>query len=106
MPEKTGKLQEKKIRSEKGQFVPGVSGNPDGRPLGARNFTTKIREALEKIGEGNKTSYEDALVKKVLHKAIIEGNEQMIKLVWNYLDGMPKQNVDNNIIGDLKISWE
>ena len=38
-PEKTGKLQA-------GQFRPGQSGNPRGRPPGARNSATVMAEAL------------------------------------------------------------
>jgi hypothetical protein len=38
-PEKTGKKQDTK-------FKPGQSGNPDGRPKGARNATTLALEAL------------------------------------------------------------
>jgi Family of unknown function (DUF5681) len=38
-PEKTGKKQDTR-------FKPGQSGNPDGRPKGARNVTTRAVEAL------------------------------------------------------------
>src|SRR3990167_10428687 len=76
------------------QFQPGVSGNPNGRPKGTKSFTTKVKEALEKIGEGNAMPYEEALIKKILHKAIVEGDPQMIKLMWNYIDGMPSQSIE------------
>jgi len=38
--------------------------------------------------------YADMLVKKQLHKAIIEGDEQSIKLIWNYVEGVPKGNLE------------
>lgn len=88
-PEVTGVIQG---RLPDGTFPPGVSGNPAGRPMGSKSFTTKVKEALEHIGDGNAVSYEEALIKKILHKAIVEGNEQMIKLMWNYIDGMPVQS--------------
>jgi hypothetical protein len=80
-------------------FKPGESGNPNGRPMGVKNFTTKIRDALLKIAvddEGKKTdyTYEQALVKTVLEKAIKGKDPNMIKLMWNYLDGMPSQQID------------
>lgn len=92
MAEKTVKKQ-----NPPHMFQPGVSGNPNGRPKGAKNFTSKVKKALEKIAEGKDFTYEEALVKKILHKAIVEGNEQMIKLMWNYIDGMPVQAIDHKI---------
>lgn len=85
-------------------FPPGVSGNPNGRPKGAKNFTTKVREALETLSEGTGTSKEKMLINKIMEKAIVEGNEQMIKLMWNYLDGMP-QNYTDITTGGEKINY-
>ena|SRR3990167_8359279 len=68
--------------------------NRDGRPVGARSFTTKVREALEKIAEGKEYTYEEALVKTVMHKAIVDKDPAMIRLVWNYLDGLPTGSLD------------
>jgi hypothetical protein len=67
--------------------------NRDGRPVGSRNFTTKVREALEKIADGKETTNEEALVKSIIKKAVM-GDAPTQKLVWNYLDGMPKESLD------------
>lgn len=72
-------------------FKPGESGNPNGRPKGSRNFTTKVRDALEKMADGKTYTYEEALIKTILKRAIVDGNDRMLRLIWNYLDGMPAQ---------------
>jgi hypothetical protein len=75
-------------------FVKGQSGNPAGKPKGTRSFTTKVREALEKIAEGKDYSYEEAFIKSILKKAIIDGDSSTQRLIWNYLDGLPAQSMD------------
>lgn len=75
-------------------WKPGQSGNPAGRPVGSKNFTTKVREALEKIADGKDYTYEEAFIKSILKKAIIDGDTTIQRLIWNYLDGLPSQSVD------------
>ena len=75
-------------------FVKGQSGNPAGRPQGARSFTTKVREALEKIADGKDYTYEEALIKSILKKAIVDGDVASQRIIWNYLDGMPRETKD------------
>lgn len=78
-------------------FKKGQSGNPKGRPQGAKGLTTLLREALYKIAEGQKDTYSELLVRRVMKMAVVEGNEQMIKLCWSYLEGLPKETVDMNL---------
>lgn len=91
-----------RVLDKRGSFVfaPGVSGNPVGKVPGTKNLTTKIREALvmlssAKGSDGKNISYESALVKTVLKKAIVDEDVSMIKLIWNYLDGFPVQPLDH-----------
>ena len=72
----------------------GESGNPEGRPKGSKNFTTKVREALEKISEGGADTAEVALIKAILKNAIDKGDVTAQKMIWSYLDGMPTQKTD------------
>jgi len=74
-------------------FKPGQSGNPAGKPKGTKSFTTKVTEALEKIAEGKDYTYEEALIKSILKKAIVDGDTTMIRMIWNYKDGMPVQKI-------------
>src|SRR3990167_3499901 len=78
-------------------FQPGQSGNPAGRPKGARSFTTKVREALMKIADGKDYTNEAAFIRSILKKAIEEGDASTQKLIWNYLDGLPHQTVDTTV---------
>ena len=87
-------------KTGKGGFKKGQSGNPQGRPQGSISIIARIKKELTKIPSGQKITYVEILVKQILKKAIIDGDKEMIKLIWNYVDGMPKQALEH--IGDEK----
>ena len=90
MPEDTGDN-----RNELGQFAPGQSGNPNGRPKGSGlNLTSLLKEKLEEIPVGQKEAYKVLFIKTLLNKALVEKDLQSLKLIMNYVDGLPMQNVD------------
>lgn len=93
-----GEIMERKVeRNPDGTIKSGVL-NPNGKPKGSRHFTSIVQDALIKLGTtetGEKVEIQKALGEKVVRMAL-DGNEQMIKLIWNYLDGMPKATLDIN----------
>jgi len=100
MPEISGEN-----RDDKGRFKPGVSGNPDGKPKGATlNLTKLLKEKLEEIPDGEKDSYKVMFVKTLLNKALVEKDLQSLKLIMNYVDGLPKQAIDFSGDVDVKIN--
>ena len=66
-----------------GQFKPGTSGNPKGRPKGTKNLATDLQEELSAkiiVREGNKEqkiSKQRALVKTIFAKALKGDNSAM-----------------------------
>ena len=81
-------------------FVKGQSGNPAGRPVGARSFTTKVKEALEKIADGKDYTYEEAFIKAILKKGIVDQDTGMMRTIWEQLDGKPLQKTDITTNGE------
>lgn len=82
-------------------FKPGESGNPNGREVGSKNFTSLVRDMLDEIAQGKdengkplEATYKTLLAKRILKKAIEGGDVRMIEIVWNYLDGKPRGNID------------
>jgi len=83
------KSQQEK-RGNDGKFKKGFSGNPDGRPIGAISIVSIIKEKLADIPDGQKHSFAEIIVKKILHMCL-NGDTSMIKDLINRVDGMPVQ---------------
>jgi len=81
-------------------FSPGVSGNPAGKPKGAKHLTTLLFQALQKKIPGKDETYQDKLVERILTEAIVKGKGDQIKMIMNYVDGMPEQGIDVTTNGE------
>ena len=84
-------------RLPNGQFPPGVSGNPAGRRPGAYSLLSilrrKLQEASEVYGEdGVPLSVAEVIVRATLIDAAT-GDAQSRKLVWEYIEGKPRQTI-------------
>ena len=71
---------------------PFAKGNP-GKPKGARHMTTKLIEAITKVCDGDEGPEDVAILRKLVQKAK-EGDMQAMKLIFNYVDGMPMQGIE------------
>lgn len=68
----------------------GQSGNPKGGPDKDQSITFLMRKYLQNIPEGQKKTAKQAFVEKAYAKAVKQGDITAIKLIWNYMDGVPK----------------
>ena len=87
--------QEKSGRNSDGTFVKGVSGNPNGRPK-RKTLTELIHEKLDQDPNGWNELVE------VIIKLAKGRDRDILKELWHYTDGMPKQiqKVDLEVSGD------
>jgi len=81
-------------RNPDGTFKPGICPNPGGRPKGSVSLKTKLRALLTESAGGGK-DYADALVQKTLKDAL-SGDAQARKLVWEYIEGKPTQQLEHS----------
>lgn len=75
-------------RDETGRFVPGKSGNPNGRPK-KLPITDAIRIELEKKGRFNVAN--DVLIARVLIKKAIAGDLDAIREIADRAEGKSRQ---------------
>lgn len=80
----------------KNQFRPGQSGNPGGRPKKDESVSYLVKKFLKNRvinpKTGKKVSNKQIFVERVFSLAM-KGDVQAIKLIWNYVDGMPTQQL-------------
>lgn len=81
------------LRNNKGQFIKGVSGNPNGRPQGSLSLRTKLLNALEQYSKEKGKTLADVFADVGIEKAI-NGDYQFWKTIISYIDGMPRQNIE------------
>ena len=76
-------------------FVKGQSGNPNGRPPGTFSITELVRKKLQECPEGeDKKTYAQVFIDKLFQKANKQGDHPTMKLIWNYMDGLPQGSLD------------
>jgi hypothetical protein len=90
-PENTGEIQGK--RDKKGRFIKGISGNIDGKPLGSISLTAMIKKKLQLLSPDGKRQAIEVLADNIIQDGL-DSSDNMRKLIWNYLDGLPKQGID------------
>ncbi|MFA6386371.1 MAG: DUF5681 domain-containing protein [Candidatus Paceibacterota bacterium] len=97
-PDITGKNRSK--QANKGQFQPGTTGNPMGRPKGSLSITQAIKDKLQEVYPGSdrkiKKTYLDKIVEGILKNAIEKGDTRSQKDIWAYIDGQPKVELEIN----------
>lgn len=76
-------------------FKPGQSGNPAGRPKGSVSITTEIKKRLEEMSPDGQRTALQVLVENIIQDAL-DNNNEMRKLIWNYVDGQPSQKVEQS----------
>ena len=77
-------------------FLPGQSGNPNGRPLGSKNFSTLFDEVIEDIAKDKKITIEQArkdLIETAYNKAR-QGNFLFFKDLMDRRFGQPTKPID------------
>lgn len=67
--------------------------NKDGAPKGNRHMSTRLMEAITAISDQDGTQDDKAILKALISNAK-KGDVQSIKLIFNYLDGLPTQAID------------
>lgn len=81
--------------------------NPTGRPKGTLSLTNQVKEILKEVAETKDKDGKKVLMTKAKMLGIsivtraIKGNDNMSKLVWNYLDGMPTQDITGKFDVDV-----
>lgn len=86
--------------SPENQFKPGESGNPKGRPVGSYSIMTLLRQRMNEVPLGQTKEWREQFADIILDEAIIKRNPQMLKMVAEYMDGMPEQFIDLTTKGE------
>jgi hypothetical protein len=81
------------MENKKHLFQKGESGNPNGRPKGTFSIVGMIKEKLQETPEGQKETYAQLLVKKYMHKALVEGDDKIIRDLVDRIDGKAVQKL-------------
>jgi len=73
----------------------GQTNNPNGRPRKGQTLTDLMEKYLNKKVDTKqgKKKYKEIFVQKVIELAF-KGELSAIKLIWNYIDGLPVQKID------------
>ncbi|RKR82643.1 hypothetical protein BDD43_2828 [Mucilaginibacter gracilis] len=89
------------MSDKKNLFKPGQSGNPNGRPKGAKNRTTEeIRKHIQFVLDGQYQSLEADLDSMSPFQRVM----MVEKLTKFFLPALAKNENDTNVLGEVKVT--
>ena len=53
------------------------------------SITAEIKKKLHEIPEGQQKTYLELLVNRIIKQAVVDGHEEMIMQIWNYIYSPP-----------------
>jgi len=86
-------------REANGQFKPGVSGNPNGRPKGSQSIPDILRKIGDEEGTTDGKSKLDVVLYKVFQYAL-EGKSWAVQFIADRTEGKAREYVEQKIIKD------
>jgi len=89
-PEIRGKIEE---RDEKGRYIKGKE-KTGGKEKGTISITSAFKRKLQQISKEKGKENLAEFIETIWNMATKDRNEAMIKLICNYVEGMPKQALD------------
>ena len=90
-----------KGRNKKGQFVKGCRFGK-GRPKDSISLTSAIKRRLRELTPDGKREAIEMLADNIIQDAL-DSSDNMRKLIWNYIDGLPKQSIELEGKGEIPI---
>ncbi len=84
-------------------FVKGQSGNPKGAPIKTDSLTFLMKEYLSATAKGEKKTNRQIFIEKAYNKAVKDGDGPTMKMIWNYIDGMPKTDSKLELSGSVSL---
>jgi len=70
--------------------------NTTGENKGSVHIKKKLIKAFQRIHEGTGTSYDELFVQATIKDGIkVDGQSR--RIIWQYLEGLPQQNVDMKV---------
>ena len=91
------------MRDTQGKWLPGTSGNPDGKEEGTFSILAIIRAKLQEIPEDEQRTYAELLVEQYIVDALATNDGVAIRDLVDRLDGRAVQTV--TIANDLDREW-
>jgi len=79
----------------KNQMKKGETLNPNGRPKKGTSITEIAKKFLDEIPVGQEKTYKQIFFETVFKLAVVDKDITALKLVWNYVDGMPTQALEH-----------
>ena len=72
----------------KTSFKKGNNANPKGRPKKGYSITEMMKEMLD-----SEPDLKKAIGQQIAKKAL-QGDQSAVRMLWNYMDGLPRESLD------------